>query len=74
MQPNTDAKKKTTTVKVKIRETVRKYESRYTDERVLVGEEVREFTAHLKRKDIKKRGFKVALSAWKALNMRGGNR
>ena len=74
MQPNTDAKKKTTTLKLKIHETVRKYESRYTDERVLVGETVREYIALPKCRDIKKRGLKVALSAWKALNMRGGNR
>lgn len=60
------------TVTVNIREVIRRYESRRTDERVLVGEEVREFTAHLKRKDIKKSGFKVALSAWKAGNLKGG--
>ena len=60
------------TVTVNIREVIRRYESRRTDERVLVGEKVREFTAHLKRKDIKRRGFKVALSAWKAGNLKGG--
>ena len=73
MKENT-TQKKTTTLKLKIRETVRKYESRYTDERVLVGETVREYIALPKCSDIKKRGLKVALSAWKALNMRGGNR
>jgi hypothetical protein len=66
------AKTHASTVTVNIREVIRRYESRRTDERVLVCEEVREFTARLKRKDIKRRGFKVALSAWKAGNLKGG--
>lgn len=65
------ATKKSATVTVRVREILRRYESKRTDERVLVGEEVREFTARLRRKEIEKRGFKVALSAWKASNLKG---
>ncbi|MBO5904923.1 MAG: hypothetical protein J6Q84_00730 [Kiritimatiellae bacterium] len=50
-----------------IRETVRKYESWTSDERVFRGETERVYTAKLRRKTVIKCGIKIALSEAKAM-------
>lgn len=59
-------KKATAKITLAIRETVRKYESRKSDERVFKGETERVYTAKLRRKTLIKCGVKIALSEAKA--------
>ena len=54
------------TITLTFRETVRKYESWKSDERVFRGETERVYTAKLRRKTLIKCGVKIALSEAKA--------
>ena len=63
---NTNKTKNSKTITLTIRETVRKYESWKSDERVFKGETERVYTAKLRRKTLVKFGVKIALSEAKA--------
>ena len=63
---NTNKTKNSKTITLTIRETVRKYESWKSDERVFKGETERVYTAKLRRKTLIKCGVKIALSEAKA--------
>lgn len=63
---NTNKTKNSKTITLTIRETVRKYESWSSDERVFRGETERVYTAKLRRKTLVKCGVKIALSEAKA--------
>lgn len=63
---NTNKTKNSKTITLTIRETVRKYESWTSDERVFKGETERVYTAKLRRKTLIKCGVKIALSEAKA--------
>jgi hypothetical protein len=67
---NTNKTKNSKTITLTIRETVRKYESWKSDERVFKGETERVYTAKMRRKTLIKCGVKIALS--EAKSMKGG--
>ena len=64
---NTNKTKNSKTITLTIRETVRKYESWKSDERVFKGKTERVYTAKLRRKTVIKCGVKIALSEAKAM-------
>ncbi|MBO7206584.1 MAG: hypothetical protein J6W10_03110 [Kiritimatiellae bacterium] len=67
---NTNKTQNSKSITITIRETVRRYQSWKSDERVFVGETERVYTAKLRRKTLVKYGVKIALSEAKA--MKGG--
>lgn len=62
----TNKTKNSKTITLTIRETIRRYQSWKSDERVFKGETERLYTAKLRRKNLIKFGVKVALSEAKA--------
>lgn len=59
--------KATAKITLTFRETIRKYESWKSDDRVFKGETERVYTAKLRRKTLVKCGVKIALSETKAM-------
>ena len=63
---NTNKTKNSKNITITIRETIRRYQSWKSDERVFRGETERVYTAKLRRKTLIRFGVKIALSESKA--------